>query len=92
VVCDKIPVTDEDKYRPIDGEEQFPAAAIFHFNEDHRWWFFSEMNRDEVLLLKFHDSLESVARRVPHTAFHNPLAQATQARRSIELRSVAYFF
>lgn len=92
VVCDKIPETDEEKYRPIPGEEDMPAAAIYHYSDNHRWWYFSGMNKDEALLLKFHDSDDSVACKVPHTAFHDPSANATVPRRSIELRSVAYFF
>jgi hypothetical protein len=49
------------------------------------------MTRDEVLFFKLNDSDESRAWRVPHTAFHDKTANATQPRHSIELRSLAYF-
>jgi len=92
IVCDRIPETDDEKFGPIPGEDDFPAAAIYHFSDKHRWWFYSDMNKDEALLLKFHDSDGSVACKVPHTAFSDETANATVTRRSIEVRSIAYFF
>jgi len=68
-----------------------PSATIFHHNPRHRWWYFSGMQRDEVLLFKFYDSDHSQAWRVPHTAFHDPSFPDARPRHSIELRSVAYF-
>jgi hypothetical protein len=68
-----------------------PSAAIFHFNPAHRWWYFSRMHRDEVILLKFHDSDRSTAWRVPHTAFHDTSFADARPRQSIEVRSIAYF-
>lgn len=68
-----------------------PSASIFHHNPGHRWWYFSGLSRDEVILLKFYDSDHDRAWRVPHTAFLDTSAEAPVARQSIELRSVAYF-
>lgn len=73
------------------GEDQAIAAAIFHYKPAHRWWYFSNMNRDEVLMLKFHDSDPAVALRTPHTAFHDPSFPDAKPRHSIELRTIAYF-
>jgi hypothetical protein len=74
---------------PID--EMTVAAAIFHYRPSHRWWYFSNMTRDEVLLLKFHDSDRSKAMRVPHTAFHDPTFPNARPRHSIEVRTFAFF-
>jgi hypothetical protein len=49
------------------------------------------MHRDEVVLLKFHDSDESTVMRVPHTAFHDTSLADARARESIEFRTFAYF-
>jgi hypothetical protein len=90
VICDKIPEGDA-LFAPIADEESKPTAAIFHHNPRHRWWYFSNMNRDEVLLIKFHDSDRSRAWRVPHTAFRDPSFPEAKPRASIEVRSVAFF-
>jgi hypothetical protein len=49
------------------------------------------MTRDEIILLKFHDSDRSVAWRTPHTAFWDTSFPDRKERSSIELRSVAFF-
>jgi hypothetical protein len=76
---------------PMPNEDQALAAAIFRYNPQHRWWYFSNMTRDEVVLLKFHDSDRSKALRVPHTAFRDTSFPDARPRESIEVRSVAYF-
>ena len=90
VVVDEIP-----DYETMVGDwppdKLGPSATIFQHNPDHRWWYFSGMNRDEVLLLKFHDSNRRTAWRVPHTAFFDFSATGANERRSIEVRSAAYF-
>src|SRR5882672_2302111 len=67
-----------------ENEDTLPAASIFHFNPGHRWWYFPEMTRDEVLLVKFHDSDHSKAWRAPHTSFRDPNVQNAPPRQSIE--------
>lgn len=71
--------------------DSLPAAYVFHYSRDHRWWYFPQMTRDEVILLKFHDSDHSRAWRVPHTAFRDPTFPNARTRASIEFRTVAYF-
>jgi hypothetical protein len=72
-------------------EDHLMAAAIFHHNPAHRWWYFSNMARDEAILLKFHDSDKSRAWRTPHTAFWDTSFPDRRARESVELRSIAFF-
>jgi hypothetical protein len=88
-VVDAIPPRSE-MLRPMPEESKAIAAAVFHYNPAHRWWYFSNMVRDEVLLFKFHDSRRVKPWRVPHTAFHTHRADANP-RESIEFRSIAYF-
>lgn len=76
---------------PMPNEDSVPGAAIFHFSPAHRWWYFSNMTRDEALLVKFHDSDRTRALRTPHTAFHDPSFPDAKTRCSIEFRTVAYF-
>lgn len=68
-----------------------PAAAVFQYRPGHRWWYFSNMKRDEVLLIKFHDSDRSVAWRTPHTSFWDSSFPDRKPRASIECRAVAFF-
>jgi len=77
--------------KPVADEDKRVAAAIFHHNPNHRWWYFSNMTRDEALLVVFHDSRRVRPWRVPHTAFHDMSRPCATPRESIEFRSVAYF-
>jgi len=89
-VVDKVP-SREEMLRPMADEDSKPAAAIFRFNPNWRWWYFSNMTRDEVLLFKFHDSTRRKPWRVPHTAFVDRSLPGARLRESIEFRSVAFF-
>lgn len=65
----------------------------FIYNPRHRWYYFSEMGADEVLLLKCFDSAEDGrARFTAHTAFDDPGApRSARPRESIEIRTIAFF-
>jgi hypothetical protein len=76
---------------PVEGEAAMIAASIFSHSPTMRWWYFSNMTRDDVLLFKFHDSDHSVTWRCPHTAFHDPSFADANVRESIEVRSVAFW-
>jgi hypothetical protein len=89
-VVDKLP-SREEMLRRMPDEDSKPAAAIFRFNPRWRWWYFSNMTRDEALLLKFHDSTRTRPWRVPHTAFRDSSLPGARPRESIEMRSVAFF-
>ncbi len=88
-IVDQIP--DEDTMLGELAEEPRIAAAIFRYNPAHRWWYFSNMTRDEVVLLKFHDSDRNRALRTPHTAFRDVSFPDAKPRNSIEFRSFAFF-
>jgi hypothetical protein len=63
------------------------------FNPNHHWYYFPQMRRDEVLLIKTYDSeTDGRARFTIHTAFNDPTAPAdAPARLSIESRTFAFF-
>ena len=85
---DKIPA---DLYAEMPPDAPGTSGFEFHHNPAHQWWYFPGMTRDEVLFFKFNDSDHSRAWRVPHSAFHDTAARATQPRHSIEFRTIAYF-
>jgi hypothetical protein len=62
------------------------------FNPAHRWYYWSGMQPDEVLLLKCYDSArDGRVRLSPHTAFADPRADASAPpRQSIELRALVF--
>ena len=76
---------------PVEGEDQMLAASIFSHSPAMRWWYFSNMQADDALLFKFHDSDHSRTWRCPHTAFHDPSFPDANVRESIECRSVAFW-
>ena len=81
----------EELVRPVEGEDQRIAATIFSHHPGHRWWYFSNMEADDVLLFKFHDSDHTRTWRCPHSAFIDASAAGANIRESIEVRSVAFW-
>lgn len=61
-------------------------------NPRHRWHYLSEMQPDEVLLIKCYDSADDGrARLTPHTAFVDPTTpHDAPPRESIELRALVF--
>lgn len=76
---------------PVKDEESRLAATIFSHHPGHRWWYFANMQADDALLFKFHDSDHARTWRCPHSAFVDPSADRPHVRQSIECRSVAFF-
>lgn len=61
------------------------------YNPNHKWYYVSHQNKNDVLLLKCYDSKKDVARLTPHTAFFNPKSpQAARPRESIEVRALVF--
>lgn len=89
-VVDRFPEGDA-LTAPVENEDQMIAATIFRYRPRHRWWYFSNMAADDVLLFKFQDSDHGVTWRCPHTAFHDTSLPDTKTRESIEVRCIAFF-
>jgi hypothetical protein len=73
-----------------DGDVEF-FTQLYHPHERHRWYYFSDMTPDEVLVFKSLDTDPERARYVPHCAFLDPNRPAGSARMSIEARIWAAF-
>ncbi|WP_428334796.1 CmcJ/NvfI family oxidoreductase [Novosphingobium sp.] len=94
--------------RSVSPEDLLPADAIFDrdgvevwsfeglvvaHSPAHRWYWFRDLGRDEVIVFKTHDSDPARAHCVPHVAFDDPdCAADTPPRASIEMRAIAYWF
>jgi len=63
------------------------------FSSEHRWYYFSEMQAEEALLLKCYDSADDGrARFTAHSAFLDPTAPPSSPHReSIETRALVLF-
>ena len=102
-VCDARTVNENllvDTYRhaPHRAEPSFEyarASSTRHaaFDSSHRWYYFPEMKRDEVLLFKNYDTLkDGTARFALHSAFEDPSTpQNPRPRESIETRAFVFF-
>lgn len=62
------------------------------YDPAHRWYYFSEQQTDEVVLIRVHDSANDGRARLSfHTSFENPLAPGAPPRESIEVRTLVFF-
>jgi hypothetical protein len=67
------------------------VSRVCRYDEAHRWHYFSDLTRDEVIVFKAFDSADPDM-NVAHTAFDDPTAPAdAEPRSSIEARFVAFF-
>lgn len=96
-VCDARTVQPQDEVtiRAVSLER---AGEIIHdttgyrYSASHRWHYYPDMTRDEVLVFKAHDTDPRRSRRVPHTAFADPSCPAGVATRaSVEARALALY-
>lgn len=72
----------DEHYGP-DGHWYMPA---------HRWYFFSSMTPDEVLLFKQFDNGPDTAPCAVHTSFHDPVTpEDAPPRESIDVRCLVFF-
>ncbi len=68
-------------------------ALLVRYNPAHRWLYFPDMTRDEVIVFKRHDTDSREPRLVPHSAFTDSRVPADCAPRAIvEMRTIAYWF
>jgi len=92
-LCDARSFTDDDLiasdlvYAHVRGE-----TSRVEYNQRHRWYYFSEMQTDEVLFIRVHDSANDGRARLSfHTSFENPLTLGAPPRESIEVRTLVFF-
>ncbi|HUA35060.1 MAG TPA: CmcJ/NvfI family oxidoreductase [Candidatus Binataceae bacterium] len=90
-VCDAESIVAADLIPTEEGVKH--QVYRFDFNPNHRWYYFSAMTTNEVLLFKCFDSNKnSSARITAHSAFDLPATAApAPARQSIEVRALVFF-
>jgi hypothetical protein len=66
--------------------------SVFRHHDGQRWYYFSDMTRNEVLVFKGFDSDTSRRSAVPHAAFDDPTCpRDAPPRESIDQRVVAFY-
>ena len=98
-LCDARSVGDEDLLAADaifdrDGIEvwSFEGLVVVH-SLTHRWHWFRDLTRDEVIVFKTNDSDPARAHCVPHVAFDDPdCPPGVPPRASIEMRAIAYWY
>ena len=99
-ICDARSVKETDLYETIVygygatnyswHEIGIETYSVKH-SRDQRWYYYSLMSPDEVLIFKAYDSEGVIGNTCPHAAFSNPLADpSSPPRRSIELRVLCF--
>jgi hypothetical protein len=97
-VCDARTVRPQDRVwsdcviDPPGAPELRFENSVFRFSPGHRWCYFRNMTRDEVLVFKGYDSDPERATGVPHSAFDDPSCPPdSPPRASIDVRAFAFF-
>jgi hypothetical protein len=93
-VCDAQTMVLED-FVPMDLKYRDRIGEVYSlaFNPEHRWFYFPQMQRNEVIFLKGYDSAtDGRSRFTGHTAFDDPTTPPdAPARESIEARTLVFF-
>jgi len=96
-VCDARSIRADDEVtvtaitEELQGDIVHDTMSYVH-NPEHRWYYFPDMNIDEVIVFKSGDSDPSGAVRVAHTAFTDPTCPpGVPTRASVEMRALAVF-
>jgi hypothetical protein len=94
VLCDARTVREGDLV-PVErrGVDRTGELQVALHDPDQRWYYYPNMNRDEVLLFKTYDSaLDGRTRFTPHSSCKDPRAPDDAApRESLETRCLAFF-
>ena len=83
-----------DLFNYLPGQEEALTVEICQssHNDSHKWYFYPEMNKDEVLMFKTYDSDEQPFIPTLHSAFDYPeTPEGASPRKSIEVRAVCFF-
>jgi hypothetical protein len=67
-------------------------TSSVEYKPGHRWYYFSDQQPDEALLIRVHDSADDGRARLSfHTSFENPLTPNAPPRESIEVRCLVFY-
>ncbi len=92
--CDAQSVDEENVFASERiAKDRIGELELISHSPAHKWYYFPEMQTDEVLLIKTYDSASNGrAKRSIHTSFENPLApDGAPPRESMESRMLVFF-
>jgi hypothetical protein len=79
-------------YTPGEGDQpEHIEVRLCAFEASHRWYYFSDMQPDELLIFKGYDSAFAHSASGAHVAFDNPAAVPQNGRISVEARYLAFY-
>jgi hypothetical protein len=98
-ICDAQSVTKDDLVSIVIGggaPNPGPMGSLsgynLAYNPNHHWWYYPNLQTDEVLAFKIYDSDESRPYLTAHTAFDDPTSSPDAPKRlSHEIRTIAFF-
>jgi hypothetical protein len=77
---------------PVGVSKAHKYGHNISYRPAHRWYYYPQMEPDEILAFKIYDSKDSSARRTPHSAFVDPTSSPdAPPRQSIEVRAIVFF-
>lgn len=92
--CDAQSITEVDVHASERrAADRIGELELVSYDRGHKWFYYPEMQNEEVLLIKTFDSAtDGRAKRSVHTAFENPLASSNAPpRESMESRMLVFF-
>ena len=95
VVCDARSIDDDKDWIAAERHygERVGVVLNLRYSPDHTWFYFPDMNENEVVLLKNHDSkTDGTAKFTAHGSFQHPDTKPDAApRESIEIRTLMFW-
>jgi hypothetical protein len=91
-ICDasSVSLTDSIVLRTRSMSEQ-NDVRLFRYNPGHRWYYFSAMQPDELLVFKGFDTADPQSMSGAHVAFDLPGNAGANPRVSVEARFIAFY-
>lgn len=87
-MSDCVPI---DYHMTRDGQDIYYTTSGARFSPEHRWWYYPDMTRDEMLVFKGFDSTLGDAFKTLHVAIADPTRPEAVPRVSIESRYFALY-
>ncbi|KAK9802077.1 putative Methyltransferase [Seiridium cardinale] len=82
----------EVEHQDVVFNDRYSENARIYYGPKHQWYYFKDLQDDEVIVFRQSDSAIQGGGGVPHTGFFNPHVDKDAAPRvSIELRAFVYF-
>lgn len=92
-LCDGNSLLQEDLQDvPLQFKERLSEAQLAHFNANHAWYYYPQMQMNEALVIKTFDSTQADGRVSLHcSAVDSELSEDLGPRQSIESRCIIFF-